>query len=197
MACTVLRAPNVTPSQPRATTEKATQRAFTLVELMVVVAIVGVMSTLAIVGYRKYVYAAQSSEAKTVIQAIRGGQETYKAEMLTYLDVSTSGTYYPNTTPNDSRYAWVQPSHGDYPRWALLNVAPDAPVRFGYWVRAGVGGQLTAVSFVNSTPAMPSVAAGVPWYVVQAMNDHDHNGVFARFASASVSGEILVENETE
>jgi hypothetical protein len=44
---------------------------------------------------------------------------------------------------------------------------------------------------------MPPLPAGVPWYVIQAKNDHDANGIFAVFASASTSGEILSENEQE
>src|SRR3712207_8148103 len=45
-----------------------------------VVAMVGVMAALAMVGYRKYLHSAQASEAKAMIQGIRGAEEAYKAE---------------------------------------------------------------------------------------------------------------------
>jgi type IV pilus assembly protein PilA len=177
-------------------------RGFTLIELLITVAMIGVLAALGLVGYRRYVHAAQSSEARTVIGMIRGGQEAYKAEMLQYLNCSTSLTdYYPNKTPNDSRMNWIQPGDARYTSattgWALLNVAPDTPVRFGYAVVANIGGQLTATTALANPPIMPTVATGVPWYVIQAINDHDNNGIYAVFASTSTSGEIMSQNEQE
>jgi type IV pilus assembly protein PilA len=186
------------PRGPRA--RRRRQQGFTLVELLIVVAMIGVMSTLAMVGYRKYLYSAQSSEAKNVIQMIRGAQEAYKAEMLQYLTVSTNlTTYYPNTSPNDVRYSWVYPSHTDYPNWKQLNVNPDAPVRFGYACIAGIAPTNAMVSLTEFHPAIvpPGLNSGTAWYEIQAKNDHNANSVYAVFASTSLSGEILSENETE
>jgi type IV pilus assembly protein PilA len=173
-----------------------------LVELLIVVAMVGVLSTLGIVSYRKFIYSSQSSEAKAIIGGIRGGEEAYKAEMMVYLSPSSSLTdYYPNATPNDSRRNWIQPGDPRYTDankgWALLNVATDAPVRFGYACVAGVGSPMQPITAMTKPPGMPTLPAGVPWYVIQAINDHDNNGVYAVFASASPSGEIFSENEQE
>jgi type IV pilus assembly protein PilA len=189
-------------SKPRGSRARARQlrRGFTLVELLITVAMIGVMSTLAMVGYRKYLYSAQSSEAKNVIQMIRGAQEAYKAEMLQYLSPSTNiSTFYPNTTPNDVRYAWVFPSHADAPNWKQLNVNPDAPVRFGYACIAGIAptNSMQPLSAFLAPPTMPTLNSGTAWYEIQAKNDHNANGVFAVFGSTSLSGEILSENETE
>ena len=185
---------------------RPTRRGFTLIELLITVAMVGVLAALGLVGYRRYVHTAQSSEAKAVIQGIRGGQEGYKAEFLQYVDVSQQDftDHYPNKTPNDSRMNWVQPADTRYTDaghgWALLNVSTDGPVRFGYTTVAGVGGTLKQPTMMQSKPAMPTVAAGVPWYVIQAVNKHNPTiaaGAYAVFASASTSGEILSENEQE
>jgi type IV pilus assembly protein PilA len=180
----------------------AARRGFTLVELLITVAMIGVLAALALVGYRRFIHASQSSEAKSVIQMIRGGEEAYKSEMLVYLSPSHSLTdWYPNTAPNDSRMTWSQSGDTRYTDsnqgWALLNVNPDAPVRFGYVAMAGIGNPMTQPSVMSSPPTMPVLPAGVPWYIVQAENDHDNNGIFAVFCSSSVSSEILSENEQE
>jgi type IV pilus assembly protein PilA len=177
-------------------------RGFTLIELLIAVAMIGVLAAIGLVGYRRFIYASQSSEAKAVIGMIRGGEEAYKAEMLVYLSPSASMTdYYPNKTPNDSRMNWIQPGDARFTNpatgWALLNVATDAPVRFGYAAVAGIGSPMQPPTAMAKPPAMPALAAGVPWYSIQAINDHDNNGKFAVFFSGSTSGEILSENEQE
>lgn len=172
---------------------------------------IGVLAAVGIVGYRKFVHSAQSSEAKVVIASIRGGEENFKGEMLVYLNVSSSLTdYYPNATPNDSRTSFVQDGDSRYTTlvtpcaqgmcggWALLNVATDGPVRFGYSVISGIGGTPTAPPSLVPPPTMPALHAGVPWYVIQAVNKHNPTSTkFAVMASASTSPEILSQNEQE
>jgi type IV pilus assembly protein PilA len=71
-------------------------RGFTLVELMIVVAIIGVLAALAIVGVRNYLASAKTAEAKDKIGAIARAavgayeRETYNNEMLA--DGATSST---------------------------------------------------------------------------------------------------------
>ena len=179
---------------------RAAARGFTLVELLIVVAMIGIMAALAIMGYRRYLNTAHSSEAKAVIQMIRNGQESYKAEMLEYRKVSSSNTaWYPNANLNGTRSAWVNSSHGDYASWKMLNVNPDGPVRFGYVCRAGTtptdGFEVPTV--FSTAPSAPTLPSGTTWYMVQARTDNDGNGKFANFASTSLSGEIMSENEQE
>jgi type IV pilus assembly protein PilA len=177
----------------------ASARGFTLTEMLIVIAMVAVLSAIALVGYRRYINQAQSGEAKTVIQMIRGGQETYKAEMLQYLNVSTTiGTYYPNGSPNDTRYSWFNANGDMYPNWMLLNVNPDGPVRFGYACVAGLGGAVTPPSEFNPQPGMPpALAAGVSWYSIQAKNQRN-NGTSppVLFASISTDNNILSQDQS-
>jgi type IV pilus assembly protein PilA len=177
----------------------ASARGFTLTEMLIVVAMVAVLSAIALVGYRRYVNQAQAGEAKTVIQMIRGGQETYKAEMLQYLNVSSAlNTYYPNTAPNDTRWSWFNNNHADYANWMLLNVNPDGPVRFGYACVAGLGGLITTPTDFSPAPTMPAaLAPGVSWYSIQARNQRLVNGPPVLFASVSTDNNIVGQSESE
>ena len=171
---------------------------------MIVVAIIGVMASLAIVGYRKYLNAAQASEAKSMIQGIRAGEEAYKSEMLVYLNVSGTLTNYfphdPTASKNDEKWSWVQSGDVRYTNpatgWQLLNVAADGPVRFGYAVVAGVGPTAPpAPAGFASPPVWPAINAGLPWYVVQAANQRASSAKVVLFISSSLGGEIYGEND--
>ncbi len=171
---------------------------------MIVVAMIGVMAALAIVGYRRYLNAAQAGEAKAMIQGIRAGEEAYKSEMLVYLDVSSTLTNYfphdPTVSHNDEKWSWTQSNDPRYTSptkgWQLLNVAADGPVRFGYAVVAGVGPTAppSPTAFTNK-PVWPAINAGIPWYVIQAANQRVSSAKVVLFISSSLSGEIYGEND--
>ncbi|WP_437767027.1 type II secretion system protein [Sorangium sp. So ce281] len=183
----------------------AARRAFTLVELLVVVAMVGVLAALAMVGYRRYMNAAGIAEPKAVIQGIRGAQESYKAEMLVYLDVSTTlESWYPAGTLNDRKRGWGGAGDGQA-NWRLLNVSTDGAVRFGYATKAGVGNAFTVTPNAGFTWAgipgnplgNPNYLPNGPWYVVQAAGDRDEDGTLALLLTASTMAEIYWENDAE
>lgn len=176
-------------------------RGFTLVELMIVVAIIGVLATLAIVGYRKYMASSKSAEAKEIIGAIHVAQASYYAETMGYL--SCSGTnlanYYP-ATPDGKKRHWIQPGHGDIDCWRTLNVGVDSPTVFGFAVVAGApGDDPNSATNVCTTQALNlPTSATSPWYLVQAAGDNDEDGNLSCFISTSFApSEIYVENDTE
>ena len=59
-------------------------KAFTLVELMVVVAIIGVLASIAIPSYQRYQARARQSEAKLVLSEIYTAEQSFFAEAASY-----------------------------------------------------------------------------------------------------------------
>ncbi len=170
---------------------------FTLVELMIVIAMIGVLAALGIFGFRKYIRAAAAAEVKAVIQGIRVSEEAIRAETFQYRGCGTGlADWYPGT-PNDKKRTWDtgQTGNAKHDCWMELNVTTDGPVRFGYAVVAGIAPQPNAVpniDYVGGWAAKHATING-PWFVVQAAGDQDADGNLSLFASSSETGEIFVE----
>ena len=60
------------------------QKGFTLVELMIVVAIIGVLAAVAVPNYQKYQSKARQSEAKIALAAMFTAEKAYYSENSTY-----------------------------------------------------------------------------------------------------------------
>jgi prepilin-type N-terminal cleavage/methylation domain-containing protein len=177
--------------------QKAQQRGFSLIELLTVVAIVGVLATIGLVSYRKFITSSKTSEAIYMIGAIRSAEESYRAETLSYLNVTASfDKFYPADDVGAKKSAWDSPSHADYARWRQLGARSDGPVYYGYKVAAGVaGGTVPALTGLATPPTWATPTE--PWYVVFARGDVDGNGIFSYVAGSSFTSEIYVENQGE
>lgn len=66
-------------------------RGFTLIEVMIVVAIIGILAAIAIPNFVRFQCRSKQSEAKTNLKAIYVAQESYRGENDTYLSVAVAG----------------------------------------------------------------------------------------------------------
>jgi type IV pilus assembly protein PilA len=67
-------------------------KGFTLIELMIVVAIIGILAAIAVPNFIKFQCRSKQSEAKGNLKAMFVAQESYRAESDTYGTVTSPGT---------------------------------------------------------------------------------------------------------
>jgi type IV pilus assembly protein PilA len=73
--------------------KKKIAKGFTLIELMIVVAIIGILAAIAIPNFLKFQCKAKQSEAKTGLKAVYTTQLAYNGEFGSYLNTTQLTTF--------------------------------------------------------------------------------------------------------
>ncbi|WP_201765616.1 type IV pilin protein [Desulfotignum phosphitoxidans] len=79
-------------------------KGFTLIELMIVVAIIGILAAIAIPNFMSYQCKAKQAEAKSILGNMRVLQEAYFAEYGNYADNTVQMGF--NTPKGDPKYTY-------------------------------------------------------------------------------------------
>jgi len=77
--------------------QQSGQKAFTLIELMIVVAIIGILSSIAYPSYQSYVQRTKEAEARTALVSFASAMSQYYLEDMTYLGAAGTQTSSKNT----------------------------------------------------------------------------------------------------
>lgn len=116
-------------------------RGFTLIELMIAVAIIGVLATTAIAGFRGYQLRTKRSEAMSNLASIRTAQNSYYPEANTYVEAPASPALPGSPGPHQQN--WVPTgSFSSAPGLGFdtLGWQPEGAVYFDYDTLLGPNG---------------------------------------------------------
>ena len=139
------------------------RRGFTLLELMVAVAIIGILASTAITSFLRYQWRSKRSEAYANLESIRKVEISYQSEFGSYVSAVPSPAV---AVPSEMKQNWPPRGYFDaVPGGGFEQVgwAPEGPTFFDYEV-----------------VAMPDVGAG-PYFTARAFGDVDGDGFLSVF----------------
>ena len=157
------------------TTQQTTQTGFTLIELMIAVAIVALLAAIAVPNYTRYVEQSRRTDATTALTRIAGQLERCYTQFGTYNDGRCTFGFVSNGVPGNVTYAnltaGIFSDDGDY-RITIARGAGGAAQTYQLTATARADGSqanddicdtftLTNVGAKGSTPA-PAAGADNP-----------------------------------
>jgi prepilin-type N-terminal cleavage/methylation domain-containing protein len=179
-------------------------RGFTLIELMIVVAIIGVLAVVAGTAYRKYMDSGRTAEAMSMLGEIRAKEEAYRAEFSAYAGWSTSEATSQSVPAVDSQTCAAsgaqEPCGKAIPTtnvvWTGLGINPGrANLQCGYITISGKIGD--TVSGTIGQGLLGSAAQTAPWWYAIAYCDNDGKSSTgpASFSTAATTMGVFTQNE--
>ena len=164
-------------------------KGMTLIEMMVVVVILSILTTLGITGYKKLVYQARNAEAYQFLGAIRAAQNNYYQAFGQYVGSADAWAEWPQGGfAVESRKDWGEIA-GD-PIWQTLGARPEGPVWFKYRVKASSDPAQAPAAVFRPRPTGP-------WFQAQARGDFNGDGTTSLFEITSARADVYTFNLNE
>jgi prepilin-type N-terminal cleavage/methylation domain-containing protein len=171
------------------------RRGFSLMELMIVVAITGILAAIAIPTFTGYLHKARAAEATQFLGVIKLKQEAYRAEFGQYLQFAGATpadpmveTDAPGARIDDANFVPTDPlspspvAFSTGTTFDVLGAKPDGAVRFRYGWAAGLPADANANGLLGEPYRMD---AADHYFVAQAIADLDGNGTRCLFELTS------------
>lgn len=161
-------------------TVRRRQEGFSLTELMVVVAIIGVLSTVAVMSFRRYSVRVRVGEAYAMLGMIKAREEVYRAEFNQFASAPSHPAANPAVgLPLDWGTGGAVPA-----AWQQVGLRPDRDLYFVYRVEAGTPGADPVGGYPNGRPNGYPVADDFH-FVAAARGDIDGDGLASYFELCS------------
>jgi len=166
-------------------THARTTLGMTIVELMIVVVIIGILAAISVVGYRKYIARARTSEATAMLAEFAAKEMLYFSDNGQYIEAHKTSSDYPSLS-EDANQFWpsdpgayfdsartpvsVYDGNGNMPiSWRILGMRPRWNALYcTYLANAGAASSPLPGAI---GPTLWAAPPAVPWfYAIAACN---------------------------
>jgi type IV pilus assembly protein PilE len=174
-------------------------RGFTLVELMIVVAIISVLAVVAGTAYRRYMDSARTTEAFAMLGEIRMKEEAYRAERSMYAGWSSDealSSGFPVVDGATKEPCYKDITTGMPTNWTALGINPSkSRLQCGYNVLAGAPSTGTLGTMGQGILGGSSPPATPWWYAVATCDNDGVTTKNATFTTGFNTTVVSAQNE--